>query len=50
MIRTIVKNVAMWTGGIARLGFPQVFPCLEFVIVCAKNYDENRKAIVNQNT
>lgn len=30
--------------------YPHVFPCPELVMICAKNYDENRKAIVNKNT
>ena len=45
----IANKFAMWTKGIVCLGLPQVFPCLELVIVFSNNYDEDRKKIGNQN-
>ena len=46
MIGTIVNKVATLTSGIVHLGFPQLFPNLEFLIVYAKKYNEN-KVVIN---
>ena len=43
------KLVALVTG-LANLVVPEVFPCPKIVILCTQNYDENKNAIVNQNT
>ena len=43
------KLVALVTG-LANLVVLEVFPCPKIVMLCAQNYDENRKTIVNQNT
>lgn len=44
------NKLAALVTGLANLAIPQVFPCPEIVMLCAQNYDGNRKAIVNQNT
>lgn len=44
-----IKLVALGSG-LANLVVPEVFPCPKIVMLCAQNYDENRKALVNQNT
>ena len=30
------------------MALPQVFPCLEIIILCAEYYDENRKEITQE--
>ena len=43
------KLVALVTR-LANIIVAEVFPCPKIVMLCAQNYDENRKEIVNQNT
>ena len=49
-VGTKTYKLASWPAGIAHLAFPPVFPGLKHVMLCVKNYDENRKEIVNKNT
>ena len=49
-IATHTNKLAALVGGLANLAIPEVFPCPEIVMLCTKNYDENRKAIINKNT
>ena len=44
------NKLAALVTGLANLAVPKVFPCPEIVMLCAQNYDENRKEIVNQST
>ena len=46
----IANKLAPLVTGLANLIVPKVFPCPKIVMLCTQNYDENRKAIVNQNT
>ena len=40
------NKLAALVAGIANLAVLKVFPCLEIVMLCTQNYDENRKAIL----
>ena len=44
------NKLAALVGGLANLAVPKVFPCLEIVVLCAENYDENKNEIINKNT
>ena len=44
------NKLATLDTGLANLIVPEVFPCPKIVMPCTQNYDENRKAFVNQNT
>ena len=44
------NKLAALVTGLPNLTVPKVFPCPKIVMLCTQNYDENRKAIVNQNT
>ena len=49
-IRAHTNKLATLVTGLANLIVPEVFPFPEIVMLCAQNYDENRKTIINQNT
>ena len=42
------NKLATLVGRLANLAVPEVFPCLEIVMLCVENYDENRKAIIKK--
>jgi hypothetical protein len=48
-IGAIMNKVASWDVGLGCMLLPEVFPCPEIVLICAENYDEERKTIVNKN-
>ena len=49
-VNATANKIALWVAGSAHMALPQVFPCPEIVMLYTKNYDENRKAIVNKIT
>lgn len=50
MLNISTNKIASWYVGLGCMMLPKVFPCLEILMVCTQNYDEDRKAIVNKNT